>query len=182
MERNNELYEKQVSSERIYDGRILHLYVDKVELPNGKVSTREYLRHQGAVCVLPVTDAGEAIMEEQFRYPFGKVLLEAPAGKVDPGEEPLAAAYRELAEETGCACEELIPLGDFYPSCAYTDEIIRLYLAKGLTVNEQKLDADEFLTLRRIPLAELKQMLLRGEIPDGKTQAILWRALAEYGM
>lgn len=177
-----DLTEKQVSSEQIYNGRILKLFVDKVELPNGRHSTREYLKHQGAVCVLPVTDNGEAVMEYQFRYPFKKVLLEAPAGKIDPGEEPLAAAKRELLEETGCTAAELVYAGDFYPSCAYTDEIIRLYLAKGLTFTKQELDEDEFLSIERIPLLKLKEMLMKGEIPDGKTQAILWRAMAEYNV
>lgn len=168
--------EKTVSSEEIFQGRVVHLYRDVITLPNGHTSTREVIRHQGAVCVVPVTDAGEVLMVRQFRYPFRRMMLEAPAGKVDPGEDPDAAAVRELSEETGATADELNYVGDFYPSVAYTDEVIRLYIAKGLHFSDMHTDEDEFLQLERIPLGELVELVLSGAIPDGKTQTAILKA------
>lgn len=173
--------EKQISSELIYDGKVVHLYVDKISLPNGNPATREYIRHQGAVCVLPVLD-GCALMVEQYRYPFADFLLEAPAGKIDPGETPLEAAVRELEEETGAKAETVTAIGKFYPTCAYSDEVIYLYIAEGLTINELCLDEDEFLSVKKIPLIDLKKQILENGIPDGKTQAILLKAFLKLGI
>ena len=184
MDNMQDLTEKQVSTELLYDGNILHVYRDAITLPNGKPATREYLKHQGAVCILPYAEDGTVVMERQFRYPFHQVILEAPAGKRDPGEDWLTAAKRELAEETGAIAETFIELGEYYPSVAYTDEVIKLYLARGLTYEKQHMDEDEFLTLERIPLDELVMQVLSGAIPDGKTQVILlkaWHALRAEG-
>lgn len=182
IEKRSEIYEeKQISSSLVYNGKVVHLYVDKILLPNGKEGTREYIRHQGAVCVLPILD-DSALMVEQYRYPFSSVLLEAPAGKIDLGESPHDAALRELSEETGAEAGSLIPLGTYYPTCAYSDERIYLYLARELTLRDIHLDDDEFLSVKKVPLSELKSLLLNDSIPDGKTQVILFKAFNMLGI
>ena len=140
------LAERTTASELVFNGKILHLYRDDIELPNGKPAEREVIRHVGAVCVIPVTDDGYAVMERQYRYPVDEVILEIPAGKLDSKEENHeSAALRELEEETGYRAKELIPLGKFYPACAYSDETIWMYLAKGLEKGDCHRDVDEFL-------------------------------------
>ena len=140
-------------------------------MPNGKSAVREVIRHVGAVCVVPLTDAGEVICVRQYRYPAGQVMLEIPAGKLDSKwEDRQTAALRELREETGARCERLTSLGAFYPAPAYSDELIDIYLAEGLSVGETDPDEDEFLDVVRVPLRELVDMALRGEIVDAKTQ------------
>ena len=170
------LAEKKVASESIFDGRILHVRRDSVELPNGKPAMREYVRHIGAVAVLPLTDEGEVVLERQYRYPFGEVLVEIPAGKLEsPEEDPRKAALRELAEETGADAAELVYLGDYYASPAILDERIRLYLARGLTFRAPHTDEDEFLEVFRMPLEALVAEVMAGKIPDGKTQLAAMR-------
>ena len=172
----NNLTEKQIGSELIYTGKILDFYRDTVELPNGHTATRELVRHNGAVAIVPLLDDGRVIIEHQFRYPHEEVIVEIPAGKLDgPDEIPEEAARRELQEETGVEAKELIPLGTFYPTAAYSSETIWLYLAKGLTFGEQKLDDDEFLNIETMPLKDLVQDILDGKVPDGKTQAAILR-------
>ena len=176
-----ELTEERTASEEIFKGRVVHLYRDTVRLPNGKLTTREVMRHPGAVCIVPLTSEGEVVMVRQYRYPFGTVLLEAPAGKLDPGEAPEDCARRELREETGAVAETLRYMGDFYPSVAVLDENIRLYLATGLTFLEAQPDEDEFLAVERIPLKTLVERVLSGEIKDGKTQTALLKAWCLLG-
>ena len=172
-----ELTEKQINSQRIYNGKILDLYRDEVALPNGAVGVREYIQHVGAVCVVPVTDDGKVVLEKQFRYPFHAVLTEIPAGKLDgKAEPPEEAARRELQEETGAAAEELIDLGEYYPTCAYSDEVIHMYLARGISFGERKLDEDEFLNVELVPLEDAVRDVLNGKIKDGKTQTALLKA------
>ena len=174
MQNFENLTEKQVESREIFDGYIMHVFKDTVELPNGKLAPREYMRHVGAVCVVPLLDDGSVLLERQFRYPVGKVLMEIPAGKLDSkDEDPRKAAARELLEETGAVAEELIELGMFLPACAYSDEAIHTYAAKSLTFREQKLDADEFLNVFTMPLEQAVQKVLAGEIWDAKTQTAL---------
>ena len=171
------LIEKMTASQLIFDGYVVHLYKDTVQLPNGKIGYREYVKHVGAVCVVPVTDEGEVILERQFRYAVDQILTEIPAGKLDyPGEDWVEAALRELREETGAIPRELIDLGDYYGSPAIMGERIRMYLAKGLTFTADDLDEDEFLEVFRMPLGEAVQAVLNGEIPDGKTQCGILRA------
>lgn len=177
------LAEKTVASELIFDGKILHLYRDDISLPNGAPAEREVIRHIGAVCVIPVTDDGFAVMERQYRYPVAEVILEIPAGKLDSKDEDHEeAARRELEEETGYRAKELIPLGKFYPACAYSDETIWMYLAKGLTKGDRHPDADEFLDVELIPLKDLVGQVLAGTIPDAKTQIAILKAAAHEGM
>ena len=169
-----ELIEKTLDSELIFDGKIVHLYRDTVELPNGATSTREHIVHVGAVCVLPLTDAGEVVLERQYRYPFHEVLTEIPAGKLDSAaEDPREAALRELREETGIVPAELIDLGEYYGSPAFVGERIRMYLARGLQFGKRSLDEDEFLEVFTMPLEQAVGEVLAGNIPDGKTQAAI---------
>lgn len=168
--------EETLSSELLFDGRIIHLYHDTVRLPDGTAGDREYVRHIGGVCVLPLDADGQVTCVRQYRYPFGEVLTELPAGKLDrKNEDRAVAALRELREETGYRCEKLTFLGKFYPSPAILDEVIGLYLAEGLTAGEQDLDEDEFLSNIRYPLTQLVDEVQKGNIPDGKTQAAIMR-------
>ena len=172
-----ELEEKTLTSEAIYDGKVLHVCRDTVLLPNGVETGREYIRHVGAVAVLALTDAGEVILERQYRYPFHDVLVEIPAGKLNaPDEDPAAAARRELQEETGLVAGKLIPLGDFYGSPAILGERLSLFFATDLTAGEQHTDDDEFLEVFKMPLSDLVDEIVAGNIPDGKTQAAALRA------
>ncbi len=174
------LEEKKISSKEIFDGKVINVTVDAVELPNGAEGVREIVHHRGAVCVLPLTDDGDVICVRQFRYAHGEVLLEIPAGKLEEGEhDHRAAALRELSEETGAECSELIYLGKLYPSPAIFTEVIHMYLSRGLTFGETHPDDDEFLEIERIPLEKLKDMVMRGEIYDAKTQVCVMRAYLE---
>ncbi|NLI54838.1 MAG: NUDIX hydrolase [Clostridiales bacterium] len=171
-----DLTEERVSSEEVYGGKLVHLFRDTARLPNGKLATREVLRLPGAVAVVPLTSEGNVILVRQYRYPFAEVMLEIPAGKLDPGEDPADCARRELSEETGMEAEELVSLGVYYPSVAVLDEKIHLYLARGLTQKESHPDEDEFLRAETLPLNELVERILRGDVPDGKTQAAVLKA------
>lgn len=173
----HDLIERQLDSKLIFDGRILHVYDDAVSLPNGHEASRELIRHIGAVCVIPVLSDGRAVVERQYRYPVERVLTEIPAGKLDSADEdPELAARRELREETGYTCDELIPLGVFYPAPAYSSEKIHMYLARGLHRGDQDLDEDEFLNVTLVPLEELARQAMAGQLPDVKTQAAVLRA------
>lgn len=172
-----ELRETQLSSKEIFNGRILHVFEDTVRLPNGAAASREYLRHIGAVCVIPVLEDGTVLVERQYRYPVAQVLTEIPAGKLDAKDEDhLLAAQRELREETGATAERWTSLGVFYPACAYSDEAIEMYLAQGLHFGERHLDADEFLNVARVPLPQLVEEVMAGRIPDAKTQIAILKA------
>lgn len=173
------LEERQLRCEEIYDGVVVHLFKDEVELPNGKTAVREYVKHVGAVCVLPLTDTGEVVLERQFRYPFHRVIVEIPAGKLNSrDEDPREAALRELREETGIVPKELVDLGAYYGSPAIMGEPIRMFLARGLSFGAQELDEDEFLEVFTLPFEKAIEMVLAGELPDGKTQLALLKTKA----
>ncbi|MBQ7545995.1 MAG: NUDIX hydrolase [Clostridia bacterium] len=166
-----DLTEKTVAQDRKYEGRILSLRVDDVELPNGATAKREVVEHHGGVTVAALTDENELLFVRQFRYPYGEVVLELPAGKLEKDENAFHAGIRELREETGAVAQKYVDLGKFYPSPGYTNEVIHLYGATGITFEEQNLDEDEFLNVERIPLSTAVEMVLNNEIVDGKTQA-----------
>ncbi len=171
--------ETQADSELIFDGRVLHVYKDHINLPNGGTSMREYCKHNGAVAVVPLTDDGCVVCVRQYRYALGRVTLEIPAGKFDfIGEDHESAALRELREETGYTTDHLTPIGNLSTSPALLTEIIYMYLAEHMTPGETDPDEDEFLELVEIPLDELVDMILRGEIEDSKTQAAVLKVWA----
>lgn len=177
------LKETLLTSQQIFDGRVLHLYHDQVRLPDGQTADRELIRHVGAVCIIPVTHDGRVVMERQYRYPVDEVIFEIPAGKLNCREEdPEAAARRELEEETGYTAGELICLGKYYPACAYCDETIWMYLARDLKKGARHLDEDEFLDVELVPLTELVQQVVSGAIPDAKTQMAVLRAAIHLGI
>ena len=172
-------FEKTLSSECLYDGKIIHVYKDDIELPNKNPAIRELIRHIGGVCVIPINDKNEVICVKQFRYPYACDLIEIPAGKLDSKEEShREAALRELREETGCHCEKLTYIGQMYGSPAILDEVIYMYIAEGLSEGELDLDDDEFVELVRIPFNEIYRMVLNGEIRDAKTQIAILKAYA----
>lgn len=167
------LNEQTLGKEEIFKGNVINLRVETVKLPDGKEATREIISHPGGVAVLPVDDDGYAYMVRQFRSPYKKVILEAPAGKLSLGEPHLKCGKRELLEETGLVAKHMQYLGCIYPSAGYTDEIIHLYLATGLTQDKQQLDEDEFLSVEKIHIDKLKEMCMNNEICDAKTVALV---------
>lgn len=171
-----ELEEKRLSSEEIFDGVAIHLFRDEILLPNGNKGVREVVRHPGAVCVLPLTEDGEVIFVNQFRYALNKVTLEVPAGKLEKGEDPTEAALRELSEETGIEAKKIVPMGALYTTPALMDEIIYMYIATDLSQGEQHLDEDEFVNAIKIPLDKAVEMVMNGEIRDAKTQTMILKA------
>ena len=176
----SELWEKTLSSHTVYEGKILDLVCDDVRLPNGEDAKREVVVHSGGVAVLALTDQNEALVVKQYRYPFSEVLLEIPAGKRNPGEEPRECGIRELKEETGAVAASFTPFGVVYPTPAYVSEKIHLFLARGLTFTGQSLDPDEFLEVEKIPLRTLGEMVMAGKIPDAKTQIAVLKALKQF--
>jgi len=171
-----DLTEKKVSSRPIFAGRILDVREDTVSLPNGKTASREIVRHPGGVGILALDDENNVLTVTQYRYAYGKLLVEIPAGKLEYGEDPREAGIRELREETGATAGRFDPMGELYPSPGYCDEIIRLYLARDLTFGDTDPDEDEFLTMQRIPFAEMVEKALSGELTDAKTVAAVLKA------
>lgn len=170
--------EKQKDFKYIYKGSVINLRVDNAILPNGKTAKREVIEHPGGVCVLPIDKNGDILLVKQFRYPYMEETLEVPAGKRDKAgdSDPLACGKRELKEETGATANTYIPIGALYPSPGYCDEVIYMYIALDLTFGKAQPDEDEFINLCRMPLKEAVDMVLRGEIPDSKTQAAILKA------
>jgi ADP-ribose pyrophosphatase len=167
------LQETRVDSEAVFDGKLLHVRRDTVRLPDGKLATREYIVHPGAVLMLPVLPDGRLVAVRQFRYPIGEVLIEFPAGKLDPGEGALATAERELREEAGYRAGRWEPLGRVHPVVGYSTELIELYVARDLTHVGAALDDGEFLEVVEMSLGEMLSALDRGEITDAKTVVAL---------
>ena len=176
------LHEKTLESKVVYEGPIFTITHDIAELEDGKTAVRDVLRHHGGVCVIPVTEKNEIYLVKQFRYPFSCVTHEVPAGKLEKNEDPAQCGRRELLEETGCICAEYIFLGETLPVPAYNSEIIYMYLAKGLTLVQQKLDEGEFLDVEKIPLTEAVQLVMDGRIRDGKTQIAILKAARILGI
>jgi len=174
-----DLTEQRVSGERVLDGLIIKVDRDTVTLPDGNTSMREIVRHPGAAAVVPVLDSGKVVMVRQYRYSIGEATLEIPAGKLDDGEEVLTCAHRELKEETGFDAGEMVKLLPFVSSPGFTDEVIHIYLARGLRPGEAGGDDDEFIETEEVALDTLIDMILAGRIGDGKTVAGILAA-AEY--
>ncbi len=174
------LIEETLSSEPVYDGVLLHVRRDTVRLPDGETSVREWIEHPGASAVVPVHEDGTVVLLRQFRYPPRREFLEVPAGKFDEeGEDPVDLARRELMEEAGLAAERWTRLGQTYPGIGYSDEVIHLFLAEGLTEGEVANEDDEFVEPVRMPLADAVAMARRGEILDAKSCVALLLAQAE---
>ena len=169
------LEEKHMSFDYKFKGRIINLRVDEALLPNGATATREVVEHNGGICVVPITENGEDLMVEQYRYPYGEVILEIPAGKRDGNEEPLEGGKRELREETGAVAENYTFLGELYPTPGYCGEVIYMYLATGLSFGETDPDDDEFLNVKKIPLEKAVDMIMKGEIKDAKTLTAIFK-------
>jgi ADP-ribose pyrophosphatase len=167
------LIETRVSSEPVYQGALLHVRCDRVRLPDGALATREYIVHPGAVLVVPVLPDGRLVVERQYRYPVGRVFVEFPAGKLDPGEAELVTAQRELAEEAGYVAATWTPLGRVHSVVGYSNEAIDFYIAEELTHVGAKLDDGEFLEIVTMSVDEMLAALDRGEITDAKTVAAL---------
>ena len=176
-----ELRERCVESTTMYEGKIVRLEVDKAELPNGRIATREVVRHPGGVAVIPLDADGCVITVRQFRYPFYRVVEELPAGKLDPGEDPLDAARRELSEEVGVTAGQMIPLGSVYASPGFCDEELHLFLGLDLTEGACHPDPDEFLERQRVPFDTMVERIMSGEIQDAKTVCGILKAKQYLG-
>ena len=172
------LEEKTLNQSYVFRGKVINMRVDDALLPNGKTSKREVVEHNGGVCVVALTENNEIFLVKQFRYPYGEIIYEIPAGKRDGNEEPLACGIRELKEETGMTAKNFIPLGELYPSPGYCGEIIWMYAAVGLSAGESEPDEDEFLEAEKVPIEKAIEMIMSGEIKDAKTQAAVLK-LAE---
>ncbi|MBC7954767.1 MAG: NUDIX hydrolase [Cytophagales bacterium] len=169
------LREELVSSQQVYRGHFLDVRRDEVRLPDGSLAAREYIVHPGAVMIVPLLDDGRVVVERQFRYPMGRVMLEFPAGKLDAGEPPLQCAVRELAEETGYRAREWARAGILHNAIAYSDEGIEVWFARGLELGARSLDAGEFLDVDTVTVASLEELAQRGELTDAKTLiGLLW--------
>lgn len=179
-----DLTEHLISSETIASGGMLTVKRDQVFLPNGHTSQREYVMHPGAVVVVPLLPNGCVVLERQFRYPLHQVFIELPAGKIDAGEEILITGQRELLEETGYSARDWVKLGHQHPCIGYSNEVIHMYLAQGLTAGQHHRDADESLEVFEASFADCMRMIQAGEITDGKTIVALFFAekyLAQQG-
>jgi len=163
------LTEKTIHREEIFEGKIIKLRRDTVLLPNGNVATREVVEHPGGVAVVAINDQNEVYIVRQFRYPFGEVIKEIPAGKLDAGEDPFDCCTRELEEETGLSAKKYDYLGKFMVSPGFCHEWIHIYLARELSAGKAHLDPDEFLEVEKIPMDTLMDMIMKNELQDGKT-------------
>ena len=171
----SDLKEDKISSTQIFSGKLIDLYLDNVRLPNGKKSTREWIDHPGAVCIVPILDNGNILLIRQFRYGPREEFIEIPAGKIDKNEDPLKCGLRELEEETGYKSNKLTFLTNIHPAIGFSNEKMWMYLAEELELSKKKLDEDEFLELLPVPLNQAIEWVFSGKITDVKTIiGIMW--------
>jgi ADP-ribose pyrophosphatase len=170
-----QLFEQTVSENIVYKGKKFNFCSDEVLLENGQPAKRDYINHPGGVAIVALNEKNEIALVRQFRYPYREVVIEIPAGTLEKGEEPFDCAVRELKEETGLSAQKTEFLGNFYPSPGYSNEMMYLYLSTGLSAGSQKLDDDEFIVPMFVPLEKALEMVLNGEIKDGKTMYAIFR-------
>lgn len=174
-------FEKPIETRRIFDGKVISVRVDNVELPDGHISEREIVEHFGGVGVIPITENGEVLMVSQYRIAAKSMMLEIPAGKLEKGEDPLSCGERELIEETGFKAKEFIPLGVYYATPGYCEEKLTIYLARDLEWVGQHLDDGEFLNVSKYRIDDLYQMVMDNKIHDCKTAIAILKAKAILG-
>ena len=161
--------ERCLETEQVFEGNLLHVFKDTVLLPGGRMSSREYIKHPGAAVIIPVLGKSEIIMVHQYRYPVGKVMLELPAGKIDPGEKPNRTIKRELEEETGYKASKVVKLGTIHPCVGYSSEILYLFWANQLSETTKQPDIDEKIEVFPIDISYAISLIFKGEITDGKS-------------
>lgn len=175
---DDHLIERRIARQELLKGHFLHAFRDTVQLPDDSTATREFVVHPGAVMVIPLLDTPKGlhlVLERQYRYPVGQVMIEFPAGKLDVGEDPLACAQRELSEETGYRAQSWAKAGVLHPVIAYSTEVIHIYFARGLTLGERQLDEGEFLDVFTATPDELMAWCRTGQVTDAKTlTGVLW--------
>lgn len=177
-----DLTERRVSGETIFEGDIVKLSLDQAKLPNGRIAPREVVRHPGGVTVLALGADETVTLVRQYRYPVGQALLELPAGKLDPGEDVLTAARRELSEETGLEAGDWTYLGCVLPSPGFCDEALHMYLARDLRQGERHPDEDEFLEITVLPFQELVRQVMSGAVADAKTVTLTLKTKVLLGL
>jgi ADP-ribose pyrophosphatase len=174
--------EPTVESRRVFQGKIINLRVDTVRMRNGRLATREVVEHAPCVCIVPLDDDGTVVMVRQYRKPVERFLLEVPAGGMDPGEDPQAAAHREMMEETGLRARRMEPLSFFWTTPGFCDEGMHAFLATGLTKGDDHMDEDEDIEVERVPLSQAPDMIASGQIQDVKTIASLMLVYARHSL
>ena len=176
------LFEKTVDSKTVFEGHVFDVEIKKIITPEGRESTREIVKHHGGACILPVDDEGNCYLVKQFRSPFEKVMLEAPAGKIEEGEEPLACASREITEETGFVAKNIECVGAVTATPGYCSEVITLFIGTGLETGDANPDLNEYISTVKMPLKEAVRMADDQEIEDAKTLVLIYKAVRRLGI
>ena len=176
------LFEKTIDKKTVFEGKVFDVEIKKILTPEGKESIREIVRHHGGACILPIDDEGNCYLVKQFRSPFETVMLEAPAGKIEVGEDPLACAAREITEETGLTAGKIESAGAIAATPGYCTEIISLFIGTGLEYKGGTPDENEYISTVKMPLKDALEMADSGTIKDAKTMALLYKAARRLGL